>query len=70
MFYVIEFQTNAGTGSVIPFTFSSRNEAEAKYHDILTYASVSSVDKHGAMIFTEDGFILKSEIYNHVENAE
>ena len=64
MFYVIEFQTNE-SGATNTFCFADRNEAESKYHDILRYASVSNVKKHGAMIITEDMFILKSEIYNH-----
>lgn len=65
MYYVIEIQT-ATTGAVIPFTFTNKNEAEAKYHDLLRVAAVSQVPKHGAMMFTDDGFVLKSEMYNHV----
>ena len=64
MFYVIEIQTS-NTGSVIPFCFNDRNEAEAKYHALLTAAATSNVRKHGAMLFNDDGFILKSEVYNH-----
>ena len=68
MFYVIEIQTST-TGAVIPFVFDNRNEAEAKYHALLSIASTSTVPKHGAMLFNDDGFIIKSEVYNH-ENAE
>lgn len=70
MFYVLEIQTNENTGAVIPFTFSNRNEAEAKYHSLLAVAAVSQVEKHGAMLFTDDGFVLKSEVYNHAEVNE
>lgn len=70
VFYVIEIQTNAEVGSVIPFTFTNRNEAEAKYHSLLAVAAVSEVPKHGAMLFTDDCFILKSEVYNHAEVTE
>lgn len=66
MFYVIEIQTT-NTGAVIPFVFTDRNDAEAKYHALLAVAAVSQVDKHGAMLFTDDGFVLKSEVYNHQE---
>lgn len=66
MFYVIEIQTNAETGSVIPFAFINRDEAEAKYHSLLAVAAMSQVPKHGAMIFNDDGFVIKSEVYNHV----
>ena len=66
MIYVIELQTN-DTGAVNVFTFDNRPDAEAKYHEILMYASKSSVKKHGAVIITEDLFIVKSEVYNHSE---
>ena len=64
MFYVIELQTNE-SGATNTFCFANRDDAESKYHEILMYASKSSVRKHGAMIITEDMYILKSEIYNH-----
>lgn len=66
MFYVIEIQTT-NTGAVIPFVFNNLSEAEAKYHSLLSVAAVSQVNKHGALLFNDDGFVLKSEVYNHVE---
>ena len=69
MFYVIEIQTST-TGAVIPFVFDNRNEAEAKYHALLSIASTSTVPKHGAMLFNDDGFIIKSEVYNHETTEE
>lgn len=65
MFYVIEIQTNAETGAVIPFTFLDRDQAEAKYHSLLSIAATSQVPKHGAMLFNDDGFVIKAEVYNH-----
>ena len=67
IYYVIEIQTMTESGAVIPFTFTDRNQAEAKYHSLLAVCAVSSVPKHGAMLFTDDGFVLKSEVYNHTE---
>lgn len=69
MFYVIEIQTST-TGAIIPFSFEDRNQAEAKYHDLLRVAAVSQVPKHGAMLFNDDGFVLKSEVYNHIPEPE
>ena len=66
MFYVIEFQTT-NTGAVNVFTFTDRADAETKYHEVLMYAAKSQVNKHGAMIITEDMFVVKSEVYNHNE---
>lgn len=65
MFYVIEVQTYDETGSIIPVAYADRAEAESKYHSVLAYASKSEVPKHGAMLCTDDLFILKSEVYNH-----
>lgn len=65
MFYVIEMQTGTETGSIIPFAFVNRNDAEAKYHSLLAVAAMSQVPKHGAMLFNDDGFVIKSEVYNH-----
>ena len=67
MFYVIEIQTMENTGAVIPFTFTDRGQAESKYHNLLSVAAVSQVPYHGAMLFNQDGFVLKSEVYNHTE---
>lgn len=67
MFYVIEIQTTDASGAVIPFSFTDRSQAEAKYHSLLAVCATSTVKKHGAMLFNEDGFILKSEVYTHGE---
>lgn len=67
IYYVVEIQTQAETGAVIPYTYTDRGQAEAKYHALLAVASVSDVPKHGAMLFNDDGFIIKSEVYNHVK---
>lgn len=67
VFYVIEIQTGTESGAVIPFSFTDRSQAEAKYHSLLSVAAVSQVPKHGAMMFNDDGFVIKSEVYNHIE---
>lgn len=69
IYYVIEIQTLNNSGAVIPFSFADRNQAEAKYHSLLAVCATSDVPKHGAMLFNDDGFIIKSEVYNHVESV-
>ena len=64
MFYVIEIQTSNNSGAIIPFTFTNRADAEAKYHSLLAVCAKSEVIKHGAMLFNDDGFIIKSEMYD------
>ena len=70
MFYVIEVQTFSDTGSVIPFSFTNQPEAEAKYHALLSVCAVSSVPKHGAMLFDADGFVIKKEMYIHEQEPD
>lgn len=64
MYVVIELQT-AATTSVIPFAFEDKQQAEAKYHQLLSVAATSSVPKHGAVMLTGEGLFLKSECYEH-----
>lgn len=66
MFFVFEIQTTE-TGSVNVFVYNKREDAEEKYHDILRYAPKSPTIKHGAMLCTDDLFVIKSEVYNHVD---
>ena len=67
MFYVIEFQSEERTGAVLPFTYEHQDDAEAKYHDILSVAAKSSVRKHGAILITDDLFVTKYEVYPHIQ---
>ena len=69
MFIVIEIQTS-DTVATITDTFTDRNQAESKYHQILYAAAVSNVPKHGAVLLTDEGERLKSECYYHGEEEE
>lgn len=70
MYYVLELQTTDSSGAVIPFTYTNQAEAESKYHSLLAVCAISSVPKHGAMLFDADGFVIKKEMYVHeVENS-
>lgn len=64
MYIVIEIQT---TDKVATLTtaYEDRNQAEAKYHAVLSAAAVSAVPKHAAVMLTEEGTRLKSECYIH-----
>lgn len=66
LFFVVEILVDLTvSANVLPY--ADRNEAESKYHEILMTASKSKAQKHGAMIMTEDMFVIKSEMYNHGE---
>ena len=66
IFYVIELQTTE-TGAAIVSVFNDQATAEQAYHTVLAAAAVSEVKKHGAMLVNEDLFVIKKEIYSHIE---
>ena len=67
MYIVTEIQTNAnGQVAVVePYVTESKDAAENKYHTILAYAAQSTLPKHAAIMYSEEGFTLKSECYKH-----
>lgn len=65
MYIVTEFQTTGDTTSVSNYTFTNVNAAEQKYHEILSYAAVSTVPLHAVSIFNEYGCVRKNEYYEH-----
>lgn len=65
-YIVIEMQTNGGTTAIVPpVSYINRNAAEAAFHTILAAAATSTVEKHVAVMLTEDGRIVKTECYLH-----
>lgn len=65
---VIEIQVNVdGTVGIPPIaTYTNRDEAESKYHTILSFAAVSSLARHTAIIVTDDGKLLERKSYEHL----
>ena len=67
MYFVLEIQINNETGSILPFAYANRDDAEEKYHTILSVAAKSSVPKHSAILMAENGVVIKHESYFHIE---
>jgi hypothetical protein len=66
MYIVIEMQTNDGVTAVVPpVAFATRNEAEARYHSILSAAAVSEVEIHACAILNEHGIAVQCHFYEH-----
>lgn len=61
-YYVVEFQTSGASGAALPYVFDNRPDAEAKYYTVMSAAAKSPVEKHGALIITEDLFTIKGEL--------
>lgn len=64
MFIVSELQTTETT-AVISYVFSDRLQAEQKYHEVLSFAAVSQVPVHSAVMLTDEGVLIKRESYRH-----
>ena len=66
MWIVIELQTD-GEGKVanIVTPYETRNDAEARYHEILMAGAKSTLSCHSAVMIDERGNLEKSEYYLH-----
>ena len=70
MYIILETQTyNDGTVGTLINSFSERNAAESKYHQVLAAAAISQLPRHCAFMLTDEGYTIKSEFYTH-EQAE
>ena len=65
-YVVVEIQTNAdGTIGALVNDFDNKLDAENKYHTILAYAAISNLPTHSAVILTNEGRTVKTEMYTH-----
>ena len=70
MFVVVELQKYAEDNmSYLVTTHPTLNEAESKFHQVLSYAAVSSVLLHSCVLMNEDGYTFKVESYSHEPEA-
>ena len=63
MFWVIEIQKNNGTWSQIVTQHATMEDAESKYYSILSYAAVSEIEAHGAVMFDDKGIHYNRKVY-------
>ena len=65
-FVVVETQKNAdGSVVTIATVHEGRNAAEQQYHNVLSYAAVSSLPCHSAIMFDECSNYVKAEAFVH-----
>ena len=69
MFIVLEIQSSDTVATLVN-AYADRNEAEAKYHNILGAGAVSQVPIHSAVLMTDTGITLKAEHYEHVREEK
>ena len=66
MYIVLEIQSSDITATIVN-SYADRNQAESKYHQILTAAAISAVPKHSAVLLADNGVSIKHESYFHIE---
>ena len=65
-YLVIELQTTDGTTSHIVSQYDNLPAAEQKFYQILSFAVVSEVPIHTALIIDEAGNLIKNESFRHI----
>lgn len=70
VFIVMEIQSNDKVAATLINSYTDRNVAESKFHQILTSAAVSTVLVHSAVLMTDNGRVLKNETYRHDPKTE
>lgn len=69
-YLVVEMQKQAdGSLAHLVDSFTDRNIAEQKYHTVLSFAAVSDLPVHTAVLLSEEGNVIKKEIYRHETEA-
>ena len=65
-FIVFEIQTNQDTtiGTLVN-AYDDRNQAEQKYHLVLSSAAVASLPAHAAVLMTSEGQVIERKVYHH-----
>lgn len=66
MYLVIEIQkSNDGNLAHLESVHETKEEAEQKYHTVLSFAAVSAIDVHSAVMLDDTGARIKGETYYH-----
>ena len=70
MYLVLELQTNDGVMSTIPLQFETLDLAMQKYYQILSFAVVSTIDCHAAIVMDSRGVVVANMYYEHNTEAD
>lgn len=65
MYTVIETQLNGGVLAVLSYTNLTKAQAGQKYHEVLSYAAISGIEKHSATLLNDEGRVLRYECYKN-----
>lgn len=71
MYVIIEMQySNDGTVATLVNQYEDINNAEWKYHQILSAAAISNISIHSAIMLNNLGQLIKSQYYKHDAQEE
>ncbi len=70
MFVVIELQKTGDQISNIVQSYTNQNEAESRFHAIMSAAAISSVPVHSCIVMDEECRIYQSGTYKHPQTTE
>lgn len=72
MYVVVELQkTSDDAIASLVTTHNTLEEAQSKFHQVLSYAAVSTLPLHSCVLLNEDAYSIKTESYAHeVEQNE
>lgn len=66
MYYIIETQQNAdGTAAILTYQEAEKNTALSKWHNILSYAAVSTVYNHSCAVLDDSLRTVVRESFIH-----
>lgn len=65
-YFVTEIQNATAT----TYAFDSQAEAESKYYYILSFASKSDVEKHGAILYDNNGTWVMGKVYDRTVSEQ
>lgn len=76
-YYVIEIQqyANGEYGHIVHYAYDTdptkaRLKGEAKYHEVLASAAISTLPSHAATLLAADGRLIMTQCYKHVVEPE
>ena len=64
-YVIVELQDMESQVANLVTAYASVNQAEQKYHEVLSAAAVSQVPVHSAIMLNSEGPYIKSEAYDH-----
>lgn len=71
MYVVVELQKMSDTQLAhLVTSHETLQEAQSKFHQVLSYAAVSKIPLHSCVLLGEDGYNIKTESYSHIEEIE